>query len=383
MAAASSVPSLSQIRAWDTDHLSDAAATWRATADQWQESFSQVAGHMSAPGGTPWEGAGSEAAQSRASADAIKSRELADSLRSASTVAGSGADELHAMRQSVLDAIENAESAGFTVDEDLSVTSRYTDLTSAAEMARQAQAETLAADIRAKAVALVTADHEVAAKIHTAASGVRDVTLGEGRGLEAGPDSTPSEPAILAAGWQPWKQGPNDIADPPPPSPSPRGLPPDGLRPPVSGTLTPGPASRPSEQRVGGQSLWDKTGGEWRYYPGNKYHNPHWDYNPHDVPNARWQNIPIDNLPPLKGNPAPAEAPPPRPAPGAVPPTVVEPPAEPKAPPARGGPLGGLPLGGGVLPDGSLPYFVEPPGPDATGPDLPVIGDGKPDVPEA
>jgi hypothetical protein len=151
----------------------------------------------------------------------------------------------------------------------------------------------------------------------------------------------------------------------------------------VSGTLTPGPASRPSEQRVGGQSLWDKTGGEWRYYPGNKYHNPHWDYNPHDVPNARWQNIPIDNLPPLKGNPAPAEAPPPRPAPGAVPPTVVEPPAEPKAPPARGGPLGGLPLGGGVLPDGSLPYFVEPPGPDATGPDLPVIGDGKPDVPEA
>ena len=33
--------------------------------------------------------------------------------------------------------------------------------------------------------------------------------------------------------------------------------------------------------------------------------------------------------------------------------------------------------------DGSLPYLVDPPGPDATGPDLPVIGDGKPDVPEA
>ena len=62
---------------------------------------------------------------------------------------------------------------------------------------------------------------------------------------------------------------------------------------------------------------------------------------------------------------------------------LVEPPAEPKAPPARGGPHGGLPLGGGALPDGSLPYLVEPPGPDATGPDLPVIGDGKPDVPEA
>ena len=267
MAAASSVPSLSQIRAWDTDHLLDAAATWRATADQWQESFSQVAGHMPAPGGTPWEGPGSEAAQSRASADAIKAGELADSLRSASTVAGKGGDELHAMRQSVLDAIENAESAGFTVGEDLSVTSRYNDLTPAAEMARQAQAETLAADIRAKAVALAEADHEVAAKITTAASVVRDVTLGEGPGLDAGRESTPGEPAIFAAGWQPWKQGPNNSADPPLPSPGVRGLPPDGVRPPVSGTLTPGPASRPSEQRVGGQSLWDEKGGEWRYFP--------------------------------------------------------------------------------------------------------------------
>ena len=69
--------------------------------------------------------------------------------------------------------------------------------------------------------------------------------------------------------------------------------------------------------------------------------------------------------------------------PGAVPPAVVEPPAEPKAPPVRGGTLGGLPLGGGVPKDGSLPYLVEPPGLDATGPDLPVIGDGRPDMPEA
>ena len=137
---------------------------------------------MPAPGGTPWEGAGSDAAQSRASADAIKVGELAYSLRSASTVAGNGADELHALRQAVLDAIEDAESAGFTVGEDLSVSSRYSDLTPAAEMARQAQAAALAADIRAKAVAFVAADHEVAAKITTAASGVRDVTSSEDPG---------------------------------------------------------------------------------------------------------------------------------------------------------------------------------------------------------
>src|SRR5262245_6058649 len=98
MAATSWVPSLSQIRAWDTDHLVDAATAWRTTADQWQESFSQVASHMPAPGGTSWEGAGGEAAQSRASSDAIKVAELGVYLRSASTVSGNGADEIHTIR---------------------------------------------------------------------------------------------------------------------------------------------------------------------------------------------------------------------------------------------------------------------------------------------
>lgn len=376
MAATSPIPSLSQIRAWDTEHLVEAATTWRTTADQWQGSFYQVASHMPAPGGTSWEGAGSEAAQLRASTDAIKVNEIADSLRTASTVAGNGADEIHAKRQSVLEAIENAESAGFTVGEDLSVTSRYTDLTPEAEVARQAQAEALAVDIHAKAAALVAADHEVAAKIASEASGVRDVTLGEISGADTGVEATQQESHGLAAGW---KQGPSDVpAPPPPPSPPPRvrGLPPEGLRPPVDGTLTPGPASRPSEQRVGGQSLWDQKGGEWRYFPGDKYHNPHWDYNPHNMPKgAPWQNVPINNLPPVKGGPAPVEPAPPRPA--------VPLPPEPAPPPVRSGPPGGLPLGGGPIPDGMLPHLVDPPGPDASGPDLPVIGDGKPDVPDA
>ena len=137
MAATSQVPSLSQIRAWETEHLVDAATTSRTTADQWQSSFSQVASHMPAPGGTPWEGAGSETAQLRASTDAMKVDEIGVSLRSASTVARNGADEIDGRRQAVLEAIENAESAGYTVGEDLSVTSRYTDLTPEAEMARQ------------------------------------------------------------------------------------------------------------------------------------------------------------------------------------------------------------------------------------------------------
>jgi hypothetical protein len=78
-----------------------------------------------------------------------------------------------------------------------------------------------------------------------------------------------------------------------------RGLPPDGVAPPA-GEVTVGPASRPSERDKGGKSLWDSSGGEWRYSPEDKWHNPHWDYNPHNKPSSPWQNIPIDQLPPRK-----------------------------------------------------------------------------------
>jgi hypothetical protein len=29
-----------------------------------------------------------------------------------------------------------------------------------------------------------------------------------------------------------------------------------------------------------GNDWWDPEGGEWRYHPADKYHDPHWDYNP-------------------------------------------------------------------------------------------------------
>lgn len=80
----------------------------------------------------------------------------------------------------------------------------------------------------------------------------------------------------------------------------PRGLPPDGVFPPSDGQCKPGPASRPSERDKGGQSLWDPKGGEWRWFPGDKWHNPHWDHNPHDRPKSPWINVPHGGLPPVK-----------------------------------------------------------------------------------
>jgi RHS repeat-associated protein len=80
----------------------------------------------------------------------------------------------------------------------------------------------------------------------------------------------------------------------------PRGLPPEGINPPSDGQCTPGPASRPSERDKGGQSLWDNKGGEWRWSPGDKWHNPHWDQNSHDTPSSPWVNVPHGGLPPVK-----------------------------------------------------------------------------------
>jgi PPE family len=87
---------------------------------------------------------------------------------------------------------------------------------------------------------------------------------------------------------------------PPPPPPPVRGRPPEGLHPPVEGPLTPGPPSRAGERRRGAEHLWDDQGGEWRYHGEDKDHNPHWDYKPPGK-NTRWDQIPIGDLPPLKG----------------------------------------------------------------------------------
>ena len=222
MAAASPVPSLSQIRAWDTYHLADAATAWRTTADQWEETFSHVARQMPAPAGIPWEGAGAEGAQLRAHTDLVTVRGMADSLRSASTVAGEGANEIYTARQSVLYAVEDAEGAGFTVGEDLSVISRQTGGPRALQAARQAQAQALAADIRAKAATLTATDQEVAAKVTTAAAGLRGVTLGDGQSLPPDRDATQRKPRFKAVDQHVWRQGPGDGGEPPQPPPLPR-----------------------------------------------------------------------------------------------------------------------------------------------------------------
>jgi hypothetical protein len=176
-ATATLVPSLSQIHAWDTEHLQTAATHWTTTAHRWDDAFTKVYREAPYPGGTLWEGAAADAAIERVGRDRVGVLGAVDGLHGAAAIARDGASEISAARQLALDVVSQAQAAGFTVGEDLSVTSPQISALPAVQAARQAQAQALAADIRTRAAALATVDQEIAAKITTAAAGVSNVTF--------------------------------------------------------------------------------------------------------------------------------------------------------------------------------------------------------------
>jgi hypothetical protein len=109
-------------------------------------------------------------------------RGLADDLRAAAVAARGAVEEIEAAKKAALFSIGEAHAEGFAVGEDLSVTDQQATDSPDELAARQAQAQTLAADIREKAAALAAADQDAAAKITSAATGLQDVSFEEGSG---------------------------------------------------------------------------------------------------------------------------------------------------------------------------------------------------------
>lgn len=156
------MPSLSQILAWDVEHLASASADWDATARHWEDIFDGIHRGMLAPGGTAWEGDAADAAQERSFGDLVTVRGLSESLREAATVARRGADQLDYLKRQAIESINEAHEQGFTVGQDLSVTDHvYSGLRIAAERQH-------AATIATRAAALDAADKDIAARISSA-----------------------------------------------------------------------------------------------------------------------------------------------------------------------------------------------------------------------
>jgi hypothetical protein len=212
------VPSLSEVQGWDVAHLEHAARNWTATAEHWESSFTSIHRASVSPGGTVWEGVAAEAAQERAFADLVKVRGLADVLHESAAIARRGAETLDSAKRSVLDAVEEADSAGYVVGEDLSVTPPR------GGVAAQAQAQLYAADIQDRAAQLVAHDKAIAAKIATASAPLNGVTFAE--------PQAPTPARALGAGfkldheWDPYTDqpghGPFEPVTPTPPQYDPK-----------------------------------------------------------------------------------------------------------------------------------------------------------------
>ena len=193
--------SLSGLYAWPTDHLSEVAAYWTDTAESWESAFNRISDHISTPGGTPWTGEAAEAAQSRADGDKIKVSGVAHQLREAAGIAQLGQDQLEALKEQAIGAVDDARADGFRVGDDLSVTDTRAGGSHEERAARKARAEGHATYIRHRAAALVEHDDEIGSRITAATDGIKKVGFAEAKPVDFTPLATYSHPPDVVLTW--------------------------------------------------------------------------------------------------------------------------------------------------------------------------------------
>jgi hypothetical protein len=209
MSAVAGFPGLSQLLAWPTEHLTEAADYWEAVGGRsygvanqvWQDALS-----------IDWQGDAVDTLRTATQTDMLTTSAVADQLDVAAKVARSGASDLYTARSRVRYAVEDARTAGFGVGEDLSVTDRFSGGSAAQRAARQAQAQTLASDIRQRAAQLVALDQQVAGKITAAVAGI-----GQTFPPSPTPHAPPTNGRVQAVDNHTFKQDPPP--QPPPANP--------------------------------------------------------------------------------------------------------------------------------------------------------------------
>lgn len=209
--AIASVPSLSELLAWPTEHLTEAAVHWTATGERWYEVFTQIRQDSLS---VDWKGNGADALRNRTYADEVRVSGLVDQLHEAAKVARACASDLYAARSRVRYAVEDAGHAGFVVGEDLSVSDRSTGRSAATRAGRQAQAQAFAGDIRQRAAQLVGLDQQVAGKITNAMAGIDTLRFDEAPVIGDNVVDDDKRHQVHAVDHQ-WKKDPSPIPGPP------------------------------------------------------------------------------------------------------------------------------------------------------------------------
>ncbi|WP_310784294.1 hypothetical protein [Mycobacterium sp. Z3061] len=205
------LPTLSEINAWDTQHLIAAARHWTTAADQWECVFLQVRNEAHF---LMWQGAGGEGLRQRTRDDLSIVSADADQLRQASAIVRDGAGSIGAAHRRVSYAVEDAQNAGFHVGEDLSVTDTQISRTATQQAYRRTQALAFASEIRRRATQLIGIEQQVADSIAAATAGIATTDFpktGHGdtpriqavdqRGFKRDPPPPPGSPGNPFAGW--------------------------------------------------------------------------------------------------------------------------------------------------------------------------------------
>jgi hypothetical protein len=207
-------PTLSQIHAWDTEHLDVAADRWETRAQALADSYDAVYREMPAPGGIRWEGEAADVALLHVGKDRARAVGAADTLHVAAAAARSGAAQISFAKQHALQAIQIAQEQSFQVSENLSVIDRTNQPSTLLRAHRHAQAQAHTAAIRTAATDLAATDQAVATQVTTAAAGLHDVQFLDG------PTSSLSDDQV-GAGKRNLVQAVDFKQNPPPPAPVP------------------------------------------------------------------------------------------------------------------------------------------------------------------
>lgn len=202
----------SEIEGWRTGHLTDAAARWRAAADNADNLFER---HRNDVGGADWSGSARDAAYDRVTTDVSVAQRHGQVQREAAKLAEDGSQDIQAAKAKALEAITEAETDGFKVGEDLTVKDgrRYDIMTI---QSRNQAAKEHAENIQWNAEQLVQADSLVGQRLQEKATELGGITF-EDRTIQAAsfggfkqdgppmlpPDAGPAAPPTVLHGYDP------------------------------------------------------------------------------------------------------------------------------------------------------------------------------------
>jgi hypothetical protein len=190
---------LSQVLAYNTEHLIDAAAHWQGLADQREEVFATVRNEALS---LPWDGQAADATHERTQADHDTAMQSAGNLRQAAMIAKDGASTLDQMHSRALYTLEDAQADGFAPTEALAFVDTRPSANPAELAQRQQQAQAYTGQLQSQVADLVNHDTQVGADMSNATAGegkiqFTDYTTGDGKKI---PSPPPQPPTVINAG---------------------------------------------------------------------------------------------------------------------------------------------------------------------------------------